>query len=43
MTKPIYPIIIQISCPRCKKTTRHVLYNSNYTIYQCTKCGNIHA
>ena len=43
MTKPIYPVIMQIVCPRCGNHTEHILYDYNYTIYQCTKCGNIHA
>lgn len=29
-------------CPRCKYTVRQILFDYSYSIYKCTKCGNIH-
>ena len=33
-------------CPRCKYTVKQTLFDYNYAIYKCTKCGskeNLHA
>lgn len=29
-------------CPKCKQLARQDLFNYNYVIYKCSKCGNIH-
>lgn len=29
-------------CPRCQYIVKHILFDYNYKIYKCTKCGNIH-
>lgn len=43
MKKVMYPITKTMTCPRCKRKCRHVLYDYNYNIYKCTECNDIHA
>lgn len=43
MNKTVYPSTKNIKCPRCGNITKHILYDYEYAIYKCTKCGNIHS
>lgn len=42
MKKIIYPITKIMTCPRCKRICKHILYDYKYTIYKCKNCGNLH-
>ena len=39
----VYPITKTLLCPRCRQIGKHTLYVTEYSIYKCTICGNIHA
>lgn len=39
----VYPITKTLVCPRCRQRGKHTLYVTEYAIYKCTICGNIHA
>ena len=38
-----YTKIKMCECPRCKCTTKQILFDYKYMIYKCSKCNNIHA
>lgn len=38
-----FPSVKVCKCPRCQLTTKQILFDYNYGIYKCSKCGNIHA
>lgn len=40
---PKYTKIKLEKCPRCQYTAKQTLFDYNYAIYKCIKCGNIHA
>lgn len=31
-----------MTCPRCRLTSKHILFDYKYAIYKCGKCGNAH-
>lgn len=43
LSVPKYAKVKLGKCPRCQCTVKQALFDYNYAIYKCTKCGNIHA